>query len=79
MTNRRLGEFRIVTIDDLSMTNRSSIITVLNTGNAMTDQIFSKCRAETTARHKIRNSDFVRSVKVLTGKIIIYMLTQVGS
>ena len=43
MTQRRLREFSTVTIDDRSMTNRSSIVTELNSRNIMKDQICSRC------------------------------------
>ena len=48
MTQRRLHEFSTVTIDDQSITNRSSIVTVLNSRNIVTDQIFFRCRKART-------------------------------
>ena len=41
MTQRRSREFSTVTINDRSMTDWSSIITVLNSRNVMTDHICS--------------------------------------
>ena len=43
MTQRRFREFSTVTVDDRSMTDRSSIVTVLNSHNVMTDLICSRC------------------------------------
>ena len=44
MTKGRLCEFSTVTINDRSMTDWSLIVTVLNSCDVMTDQIFSCCR-----------------------------------
>ena len=43
MTQRRLREFTTVTTDDRLMTNRSLIITLVNSRNFMMDQICSRC------------------------------------